>query len=497
MRAVRQQRRQWALVDCQHYANVRGGRCLSKNYRDNVTKMQWICQKGHHWSARWGHMAAKGCWCPKCFHERASQLLRMDGLQIAAMLARKHGGKCLSTNYTNNQKKLLWECRLRHRFEMNLAHVKDRGSWCPECALESRSTSQRQDGLSLAKRVARKRGGKCLSESYRNSWSSLEWQCKIGHQWKAALANITHRKSWCPTCGKERCVLSRAKGFAAKEGFRTATFPALQLARAQKLAERRGGKCLSDSVPDRKSPVLLKCKFGHLWTTTLAKLSIGRWCRICARGRGERIVRLFFEQMLGQSFPPVWPEWLRTNDGHKMQLDGCCERLKIAFEHQGRQHSRPVSMYGGKKAFRELRKRDLRKRRLCRQHGMTLISVPAVGENLPVENLQVWIAKACRRHGISLPRNAEIVEICLERAFVGEWERQLQSLQEKASQHGGRCLSKRYLGSKVKLKFECALGHTWPAVPANIKSGHWCPRCAIVSNSGENHYSRRKRPSAK
>ena len=494
MRAVHKQRRQWTLTDCQHYAIERGGRCLSGKYRNNVTKMQWICQKGHRWLARWGHMTTKGCWCRECSQAKASLLLRMDGLRIATELARKLGGKCLSTSYTNNQTKLRWECRLRHRFEMNLAHVKDRGSWCPECALESRSASQRQDGLRLAKRVARKKGGKCLSDSYRNSGDSLRWQCKFGHQWKAALANVIHRKSWCPTCGKGRCVLSRAKGFAAREGFRTATFPALQLARARKLAKHRGGQCLSDSVADRNSPVLLKCKFGHLWTTTLAKLSIGRWCCICARGRGERIVRLFFEQMLGHSFPPVWPEWLRTNDGHKMQLDGCCERLKIAFEHQGRQHSRPVSMYGGGKAFRELRKRDLRKRRLCRKHGMTLISVPAVGEDLPLENLQTWIAKACRRRGISLPSNAETVEICFERAFVGEWEHQLQSLQEKARQQGGRCLSKRYFGSKIKLKFECALGHIWSAAPVNIKAGHWCPKCGIVSNSGKNHYSRRKSP---
>ena len=51
---------------------------------------------------------------------------------------------------------------------------------------------------------------------------------------------------------------------------------------------------------------------------------------------------------------------------------------------------------------------------------------------------------------------------------------------EIAKRHGGECLSKRYLNSKSKLNFKCALGHLWSAIPANIKAGRWCKRCACI-----------------
>ena len=54
----------------------------------------------------------------------------------------------------------------------------------------------------------------------------------------------------------------------------------------------------------------------------------------------------------------------------------------------------------------------------------------------------------------------------------------LQDMQDLAAEKGGRCLSSEYLNSQLKLDWECAEGHTWPATPASVKKGHWCPHCA-------------------
>ena len=48
-------------------------------------------------------------------------------------LAKKKGGKCLSTHYIDSKTHLEWECEHGHRWKAAPRHIKS-GSWCPECA---------------------------------------------------------------------------------------------------------------------------------------------------------------------------------------------------------------------------------------------------------------------------------------------------------------------------------------------------------------------------
>lgn len=53
------------------------------------------------------------------------------------------------------------------------------------------------------------------------------------------------------------------------------------------------------------------------------------------------------------------------------------------------------------------------------------------------------------------------------------------NLKEVIEARGGKLLSK-YENSKIKVKVECAEGHTWDAWPPGItgKYKYWCPQCA-------------------
>jgi Probable Zinc-ribbon domain len=46
-----------------------------------------------------------------------------------------------------------------------------------------------------------------------------------------------------------------------------------------------------------------------------------------------------------------------------------------------------------------------------------------------------------------------------------------------AIERGGRLLSTRYRGCRYKLRWQCAEGHEWLALPSNIRHGTWCPPC--------------------
>lgn len=55
----------------------------------------------------------------------------------------------------------------------------------------------------------------------------------------------------------------------------------------------------------------------------------------------------------------------------------------------------------------------------------------------------------------------------------------IKDMQVIAGKHGGRCLSKEYVGSKALMTWQCALGHEpFEATYNNVSKGHWCSKCA-------------------
>lgn len=55
----------------------------------------------------------------------------------------------------------------------------------------------------------------------------------------------------------------------------------------------------------------------------------------------------------------------------------------------------------------------------------------------------------------------------------------IEELQAIAATHGGRCLSTHYVNANTRLKWECAEGHRWLAIPNSVKRGTWCLICAV------------------
>lgn len=64
------------------------------------------------------------------------------------------------------------------------------------------------------------------------------------------------------------------------------------------------------------------------------------------------------------------PEWLG-----RQHLDVYIPAWRVAVEYQGPQHDGPVDFFGGEAAYEQVKKRDLRKRRLCIRHGVALVYV--------------------------------------------------------------------------------------------------------------------------
>ena len=54
----------------QQIARDRGGKCLSKEYINARTHLEWMCAEGHRWKATPDSVKNKSAWCEKCYRKK-------------------------------------------------------------------------------------------------------------------------------------------------------------------------------------------------------------------------------------------------------------------------------------------------------------------------------------------------------------------------------------------------------------------------------------------
>ena len=364
-------------------ARKRGGRCVSTCYVNSVAPLLWECASGHRWSAVPASIR-KGTWCPDCAGVRPGTLEQMKEI------AESRGGDCLSARYGNTATKLQWRCTNGHEWKATPLQVK-KGHWCPVCARVARLT------LPLLQRIAAHKGGFCLSLAYVNSSLPVRWKCAAGHEWLARAHSI-RAGYWCPACAHNR---------------------RLELEEMRQIARARGGRCLSTSYKNGSTPLLWVCKHGHHWKACAANVKSGprrkgSWCRECYNERRRFHERLTITAMrdlaIARGGSCLSAEYL----GSKFKLTWKCE-----LGH--RWQAAPSYVVQGN-----------------------------------------WCPVCARNQRLSLPL-----------------------FQELAANRGGMCLSGTYVNERTVLEWRCADGHEWKALPEKIKRGSWCPTCAIIRRRSE------------
>lgn len=244
------------IKDMQNLAADRGGRCLSETYKGARTKLLWECSEGHQWEAIPRNIK-RGTWCPVCEGRFRKNIEDMQSL------AAERGGRCLSEIYKGAQSKLLWECSSGHQWEAMPSGIKA-GSWCPRCAGNEKHTIEEM------KDVAEGRGGKCLSDSYKNNMTKLAWQCSEGHQWEAMPMKV-FSGNWCPKCASKHYGDSRR----------------LSIEEMHQIASSRGGRCLSKTYTNNRTKLLWECSEGHTWEAAPSGVRKGTWCPECFQVRNS------------------------------------------------------------------------------------------------------------------------------------------------------------------------------------------------------------------
>ena len=174
-----------SLKDLHEHAASLGGRCLATTYEGVRVPVLWQCRKGHTWRMRPNNVLNSKTWCPICAGNTLVDLRRLQ--EHAA----HRDGKCLAKKYVNGCSKVTWKCEHGHTWQAAPTNILNKGQWCPHC---------RKIGLPRLQAHASALGGRCLANSYKNSYEKLPWECKVGHTWEASAGSVLHHNTWCPEC---------------------------------------------------------------------------------------------------------------------------------------------------------------------------------------------------------------------------------------------------------------------------------------------------------
>ena len=357
-------------------------------------------------------------------------------------LAEKKGGHCLSNIYYGAHTKLHWQCAQGHQWWTTPNDIR-RGSWCIICAGYARRT------IDDMQEYARSRGGLCLSTEYKNSMTPLLWECAQGHQWWGKPNTVRSGNRWCKKCA----------GLEKKT-----------VADMQAVAKTRSGKFCSETYRGDAANHTWQCIEGHQWEATPNRILRGGWCPVCSKGVSERTVRFILEKLFQRPFPTLKPTWLVNQRGGRMEFDGFCTDLGLAFEYQGVQHFQfNKRFHGDDTAFIRRKEDDKKKRELCEEHGVKLI---VVTYETCLSELENKIREECARLNVVI--GAASNKIILHSAHL---RRNIEKMQRLAEEHGGFCLSEAYIDAHTKLHWQCAEGHQWWTLPNSVQQGSWCTKC--------------------
>jgi hypothetical protein len=364
-------------------AHTRKGKCVSTLHVNCGVALLWECAKRHRWSAAPSSIR-KGTWCPECAGVRRGTIGQMQDI------ASSRDGKCLSENYRNTATKLKWRCSAGHEWSATPLQVK-KGHWCPFCARVAPLA------LTALREIAAQKGGCCLSDEYVNSSHRVRWKCSVGHEWMARAHSI-RAGNWCPVCAHNK---------------------RLRLEEMRQIANERGGRCLSNTYKNASTPLLWVCRHGHQWKACAANVKggprrKGSWCRECYNGRRRFHERLSITAMR---------DLANARGGMCLSAEYLGSKVKLTWE--------------------------------CKlgHHWQAAPSYIVQG---------TWCPVCARNQRLSLPLFHKL-----------------------ATRRGGMCLSKTYLNERTVLKWRCADGHEWKAMPEKIKRGSWCPTCANIRRRSE------------
>jgi len=167
--------------------------CLSEEYINSKTKLEFKCNKNHKFLMTWNDLQSSYR-CSYCAGNRKKTI------EEVKEYVKQFGYECLSNEYKDANTKLEFTCDKGHTYKATLGAF-SQGKRCRKCSIVKRGIKSRKD-FSLIKKSFEIEGYILLTTEYKSIFQKLNYICPEGHNGTVVWANWS-RGARCLTCYNE------------------------------------------------------------------------------------------------------------------------------------------------------------------------------------------------------------------------------------------------------------------------------------------------------
>jgi len=453
------------LSKVQLIAKSQGGKCLSTEYTNAHTKLNFTCKNKHFFSAS-PATVLRGTWCKKCAHKKThiqqktpyEKIKSMTEKSNFVLLTEKFEYEATSTPKKYGKFRFKIKCTQNHISHKSLDSLKNR-TQCNTCSYNNRNAHLRIDIKQVSK-LAFDRGGKLISESYKNNNQILNWECKAGHQFTAKYNNVKNG-TWCPTCSR---IVSISESICLKY-FSELTGITLKTAYPAWLKTPEGTQLEIDGYNEIEKIAIEHHGSQHYQVKSFGKsehyerrIFLDKYKKNLILSKGIRFleVRELLKETSLDDLREIIISFCKENriplkDNYKTisininnlyNVNPLDRYRAIAAQRSG---SLLTKMYKGFKDKLEFK---------CSANHLFKTTPSSINQG-------TWCPECYKLNKPNLARKNTI-----------------ELMQNVAIKKNGKCLSTKYLTNMLKLKWECSQGHIFEMNYNNVKSGKWCKLCA-------------------
>jgi hypothetical protein len=315
--------------------------CTSKRNRLKLKCLKEGCN--YEWETEFRSVENTKNGCPKC-----SRKVKYT-IDFVRLIYSNNNISLLSKKYKDTNSKLNLHCNIcNHEWNATFSDLYNGHKKCARCA------KNLKHNIGFVRSICAKKNIIVLSNKYININSPMNFMCTIcKYKWKTNFDGIYNSDNGCPKCsGCLKYNMKFVKNYSIGKNI----------------------TILSSKYKNRSSMLDCLCnKCNHKWKTNFAGIKCrNQGCPECASFKTEKLCRIYLENKYHLLFPKASPKWLNG-----LQLDGYCNRLKLAFEYNGIQHYKFFPLFHKtKEDFKNQQNRDILKNKLCVKNKIKLINIP-------------------------------------------------------------------------------------------------------------------------
>lgn len=344
-------------------------------YKRNKDKVRLLCKKcNHEWASKPQNTINKGSGCPECAKKKRSAKKRMTHEGFIEKAKKEMGQHFFSYEILSKYKRRSEKIKVRHKecgYVWDIApgnfYNAKTCPWCHGRVHGKKSSKEIKKSTYVTEEVFRKRLNLVWGEEYTlvKGYKGVNKKAtfthsECGYTWET-LPSTLEKGHGCPKCaGKyKRTGVDFQKDLIKKHN---------------------GTLELVSEFKRMKDDVKVKCNICNQTFATNANYLINgdsRGCPTCTQSRtfGEREVKSYLIEN-HYVFTEQYTEKI-AGEVHRFDFAIYKNGVVVGFiEYNGIQHYKPISFWGGEKAFQGQKKRDEIKRKYCKRNANFLIVVP-------------------------------------------------------------------------------------------------------------------------